>query len=125
MNKLLKQIREHLNLSQSDFANELKVTFQTVNRWENGHVYPNRLAQSNIYEYCKNKNVPVYEMILDRIEKKTRDIKTDSSRVLLYHGSKSGITGKIRPLSRDKCDSGKRLLYGYSTFPATYFNSLV
>lgn len=48
MNKLLKQIREHLNLSQSDFANELKVTFQTVNRWENGHVYPNKLAQSNI-----------------------------------------------------------------------------
>ena len=48
MNKLLKQIREHLNLSQSDFVNELKVTFQTVNRWENGHVYPNKLAQSNI-----------------------------------------------------------------------------
>ena len=48
MNKLLKQIRELLNLSQIDFANELKVTFQTVNRWENGHVYPNKLAQSNI-----------------------------------------------------------------------------
>ena len=48
MNKLLKQIREHLNLSQSDFVNELKVTFQTVNRWENGHVYPNKLAQPNI-----------------------------------------------------------------------------
>lgn len=48
MNKLLKQIRELLNLSQSDFANELKVTFQTVNRWENGHVYPNKLAQPNI-----------------------------------------------------------------------------
>ena len=48
MNKLLKQIREHLNLSQSDFVNELKVTFQTVNRWENGHVYPNKLAQSNV-----------------------------------------------------------------------------
>ena len=112
MNKLLKQIREHLNLSQSDFAEELKVTFQTINRWENGHVYPNKLAQSNIYEYCKNKNVPVYEMILDRIEKKTRDIKIDSSRVLLYHGSKSDITGKIRPISRDKCDFGKAFYMG-------------
>lgn len=79
MNKLLKQIREHLNLSQSDFAEELKVTFQTVNRWGNGHVYPNRLAQSNIYEYCKNKNVPVYEMILDRIEKETRDINVTAT----------------------------------------------
>lgn len=91
----------------------MKVTFQTVNRWENGRVYPNKLAQSNIYEYCKNKNVSVYEMILDRIEKKTRDIKTDSSRVLLYHGSKSGITaGKIRPISRDKCDFGKGFYMG-------------
>ena len=67
---------------------------------------------SLIYEYCKNKNVPVYEMILDRIEKKTRDIKTDSSRVLLYHGSKYGITGKIRPISRDKCDFSKAFYMG-------------
>ena len=51
-------------------------------------------------------------MILDRIEKKTRDIKTDSSRVLLYHGSKYGITGKIRPISRDKCDFGKGFYMG-------------
>ena len=108
----MKQIIEHLNLSQSDFANELKVTFQTVNRWENGHVYPNKLAQSNIYEYCKNKNVPVYEMILDRIEKETRDIKTDSNRILLYHSSKSGIKGKIKPISRDKCDFGKGFYMG-------------
>ena len=108
----MKQIIEHLNLSQSDFANELKVTFQTVNRRENGHVYPNKLAQSNIYEYCKNKNVPVYEMILDRIEKETRDIKTDSNRILLYHSSKSGIKGKIKPISRDKCDFGKGFYMG-------------
>ena len=51
-------------------------------------------------------------MILDRIEKKTRDIKIDSSRVLLYHGSKYGITGKIRPISRDKCDFGKAFYMG-------------
>lgn len=51
-------------------------------------------------------------MILDRIEKKTRDIKTDSSRVLLYRGSKYGITGKIRPISRDKCDFGKGFYMG-------------
>ena len=51
-------------------------------------------------------------MILDMIEKKTRDIKTDSSRVLLYHGSKSDITGKIRSISRDKCDFGKAFYMG-------------
>ena len=51
-------------------------------------------------------------MILDRIEKETRDIKIDSSRVLLYHGSKYGITGKIRPISRDKCDFDKAFYMG-------------
>lgn len=112
MNNLLKQIRTYLNLSQSDFADELKVTFQTVNRWENGHVYPNKLAQSNIYEYCKDKNVPVYEMILNRIDEETNRIETAENKILLYHGSKSGIKGKIRPISRDKCDFGKGFYMG-------------
>ena len=48
MNKLLKQIRELLNLSQSDFAEELKVTFQTVNRWENGKHVPTMRAKRKI-----------------------------------------------------------------------------
>ena len=30
----------------------------------------------------------------------------------LYHGSKSGITGAIRPISRDKCDFGRGFYMG-------------
>lgn len=32
--------------------------------------------------------------------------------VTLYHGSKSGISGTIKPLSRDKCDFGKGFYMG-------------
>ena len=46
MKTLLKQIRSYLNLSQTEFAEQLNVTFQTVNRWENGKVVPNKLQRS-------------------------------------------------------------------------------
>ena len=35
-----------------------------------------------------------------------------SEKVLLYHGSKSGITGEIKPVSRDLCDFGKGFYMG-------------
>jgi DNA-binding transcriptional regulator YiaG len=40
----IKQIRLDLGLTQMAFAKKLHVSFSTVNRWENGHVQPNRLA---------------------------------------------------------------------------------
>ena len=46
MQTLIKQIRAHLNMSQAEFAEHLNVTFATVNRWENGHSSPNKLAQT-------------------------------------------------------------------------------
>ena len=112
MQTLIKQIRTHLNMSQTEFANCLNVTFQTVNRWENGRAVPNRLAQSTMYELCKNKSVPVYEMTLNKIAETTNAVKTDSSRILLYHGSKSGIEGTIEPKSRKQCDFGKGFYMG-------------
>lgn len=107
MKTLLKQIRSYLNLSQTEFAEQLNVTFQTVNRWENGKVIPNRLAQSKIYDFCKEKQVPVYDFIINKIADISSKIKLESGRILLYHGSKSGIDGSIAPLSRKQCDFGK------------------
>lgn len=99
-------------MSQTEFANRLNVTFQTVNRWENGRAVPNRLAQSTMYELCKSKSVPVYEMTLNKIAEATKAVKADSGRILLYHGSKSGIEGEIEPKSRKQCDFGKGFYMG-------------
>lgn len=112
MKTLIKQIRSYLNLSQTEFAEQLGVSFQTVNRWENGKVIPNRLAQSKIYDFCKEKQVPVYDFIINKITDISSKVKLDSGRVLLYHGSKSGIDGSIAPSSRKQCDFGKGFYMG-------------
>ena len=112
MQKLIKQIRAYLNMSQTEFAEQLNVTFQTVNRWENGRALPNKLAQSKMFDLCREKQVPVYDMILKKIADESKAIKLDSNRVLLYHGSKSGIEGTVEPKSRKQCDFGKGFYMG-------------
>ena len=112
MKELIKKIRTCLNMSQAELAELLNISFATVNRWENGHAAPNKLAQSTLYELCKTNNVPVYDMVLDKIKEETAAVKTDAGRVLLYHGSKSGIQGMIEPKSRSKCDFGKGFYMG-------------
>ena len=112
MKTLIKQIRSYLKLSQTEFAEQLGVSFQTVNRWENGKVIPNRLAQSKICDFCKARQVPVYDFIINKIADISSKIKLESGRILLYHGSKSGIDGVIAPLSRKQCDFGKGFYMG-------------
>ena len=41
----LKQVRNHLCLTQEELAHKLGVSFATVNRWENGSYNPSRLAK--------------------------------------------------------------------------------
>ena len=112
MQTLIKQIRTYLNMSQTEFAQQLNVTFATVNRWENGRALPNKLAQSKMYDLCKEKSVPVYDMTLKKISATAETIKPETNRVLLYHGSKAGIEGKIEPKSRKQCDFGKGFYMG-------------
>lgn len=112
MKELIKKIRISLNMSQTELAELLKISFATVNRWENGRAVPNKLAQSTLYELCKTNNVPVDDMVLDKIKAATEAVKIDENRMLLYHGSKSGIQGKIEPKSRSKCDFGKGFYMG-------------
>lgn len=99
-------------MSQTEFAKQLNVTFQAVNRWENGRALPDKLAQSKMFDLCKEKQLPVYDMILKKITDKSKAMKLDSNRVLLYHGSKSGIEGTIEPKSRKQCDFGKGFYMG-------------
>lgn len=101
-----------MNMSQEELAEILGVTFASVNRWENGRAIPNKIAQSRIYDLCKKYEVPVYEMILEKIYDISKIIKLEKGRELLYHGSKSGIVGKIEPKSRKMCDFGRGFYMG-------------
>ncbi len=112
MQKLIKHIRDYLGLSQADFAEKLGVNFATVNRWENGRAIPTKLAQAKLYDYCKEQGVPVYQFVLDKLANEAASVNLEDGRILLYHGSKSGIVGDIAPKSREMCDFGKGFYMG-------------
>ena len=49
---IIKDIRSRLNLSQTELAEKLGVSFATVNRWEKGHRAPSQIALGNIKRLC-------------------------------------------------------------------------
>lgn len=49
---------------------------------------------------------------IERYIGKENRIITSNEKIILYHGSKSGIDGTIAPKSRDKCDFGKGFYMG-------------
>lgn len=52
--ELIRELRERLGLSQEKFANQLGVSFKTVNRWENGHAKPLPMAQKLIEQKLRS-----------------------------------------------------------------------
>lgn len=112
MKTLIRNIRNYVGLSQEEFAERLGVTFATINRWENDRAKPARLAQEMLYEFCREMNIPVCDMLIQRIREEAERISVDGGRVILYHGSKSGIEGRIAPLSRRQCDFGRGFYMG-------------
>lgn len=112
MQKLIKQIRQYAKISQQDLADQLNVSFATINRWENFRATPNKLAQSKLYEFCVENHVPIYDFIIQRISEESSHIQPEENRILLYHGSKSGINGNIVPVSRPRCDFGSGFYMG-------------
>ena len=112
MRELVKQIRQYTGLSQTEMAKKIGVQFATINRWENGHSQPTRLAGECLFALCEDFNVPVYDMIIEKIKREVSSLKIEDGRVILYHGSKSGLVGDIAPISREKCDFGKGFYMG-------------
>ncbi len=53
ISRLVLALRQQLALSQEDLARQLGVSFATVNRWENGHNIPSRLAQAQLTAFCE------------------------------------------------------------------------
>lgn len=106
MDSLIKKIRMACNMTQPEFAEALQTTFASINRWENGHNQPGKAAQKQILEYCAANQVSVADIVLSHIGSKTANISVSADRKLLFHGSKAGITGEIKPISREHCDFG-------------------
>lgn len=57
--KLIKDLREKLILSQEDFAKLLGVSFSTVNRWETAKPDPTIKVKRKIIELCKQNDIDI------------------------------------------------------------------
>ena len=48
VHRSIRELRIRLGMTQEEFAHAVAVTFSTVNRWENGHAKPSKLARRAI-----------------------------------------------------------------------------
>lgn len=110
MKDLIKAIRTAANMNQEQFASSLGTTPLSINRWENGKTLPNRMAQTQLYNFCKERSIDAAKLIVD-----TKAYADTDNKLILYHGSKKGIAGDVAPISREECDFGRGFYMGTST----------
>jgi len=103
--EIIKEIRKRTGDSQKSLAAALNVSFATINRWETGRCEPSPIAMDGVRAYCRRVGI-------DYAEFEGNTIRTGNGSVMLYHGSKSGIVGDIKPISRNLCDFGKGFYMG-------------
>lgn len=52
-------LRRRLRMTQEEFTHAIGVTVSTVNRWENGHIEPSRLARRAMEALASQSEVEV------------------------------------------------------------------
>jgi len=62
----VKEVRHKLNLTQQQLAEALSVNYTTINRWENGHSVPSKLAQKSFYDFCENNFIDASTFLFDK-----------------------------------------------------------
>lgn len=55
--RLVKELREKLILSQTEFAELLGVSFASINRWESGRFEPTIKTKRKLINLCKQNNI--------------------------------------------------------------------
>ena len=55
--KALIELRSKLNISQSELAGLLKVSYPSVSRWENNRAIPIKIVRVRIEKICKENNI--------------------------------------------------------------------
>src|SRR5947199_9269820 len=55
---LIRTLRQQLGMTQEEFAHQIAVTVSTVNRWENSHADPSKLAWNAIRAPAAHRGLP-------------------------------------------------------------------
>ena len=56
---MIATLRQRLSMTQEEFAHAIGVTVSTVNRWENGHIEPSRLARKAMQGLAAQAAIPI------------------------------------------------------------------
>ena len=54
---LIRTLRQRLGLTQEEFAHAIAVTVSTVNRWENAHAMPSKLAWKVLRDLARRRGM--------------------------------------------------------------------
>ena len=60
--QFVKKVRKDLNLTQTELAEALDVSYATINRWENSQVLPSKLAIKSFLDFCENNFIDISEL---------------------------------------------------------------
>ena len=69
MDKLIKAIRQSAGMNQEQFAKALGTTALSINRWENGKTQPNKMAQTQLFEFCKKNHIDLFDYIAKQVKR--------------------------------------------------------
>lgn len=102
-------LEEVYGLSQEDIAEELGVTFSTINKWKKDRNFISREELEKIYSFAYRKDIKInliFEQFLkERINKE--------NNILLFHGSRNEIKFPITlKYSKESNDFGKGFYLG-------------
>ena len=114
--KLVRAMRGH---AQNDLAEQLGLGIATLNRWENRQTVPSAENLEKFYSH-------VYEtgIRLNQIKEQFYKEETGKEEVLLFHGAKAGLNGRISPdVSRTNNDFGRGFYMGETFRQAALFVS--
>ena len=112
-------LREMRQLSQTELADQLGVGIATINRWENRQKEPITENLEKFYAYAYHSGIR-----LNRIKEQFYREELESEAVLLFHGAKTIIDGKIRAdASRYNNDFGRGFYMGETFRQAALFVS--
>lgn len=60
--KALIELRSKLDISQTEMANLLGVSYPSVNRWENNKAIPVKIVRVRIEKMCKENGIEIEEV---------------------------------------------------------------
>lgn len=111
MKELIKAIRSAANMNQEQFASALGTTPLSINRWENGKTMPNRMAQTQLYNFCKERELDVVEIIVN-----AKEYTDENHKLVLYHGSRKALTAILLPSAVENVTSAKAFIWAQPRF---------